>query len=177
MHSKNRSSELQRSKLEPWFLPQPRLWLQKAVSPHPSLMLERPQVPGRKVLHEKTLLNPARNLLVNLWMEEDLEDPSTVLSICKTELGFCTLGRKIIVCFPREAVQCNRKDVVGGGTPCVGKSISFGIKMTLAPIPALQFTSSVIWTQLQSLGALCCACSSTVWINITDLSLNNFHQE
>lgn len=42
---------------------------------------------------------------------------------------------------------------VDGRRQYAGKSITFGIKMTLAPIPALQFTSSVIWTKLQSLSA------------------------
>ena len=40
---------------------------------------------------------------------------------------------------------------MGGGTPCVGKSLSFGIKMTLAPCPVPQLTSNGIWIPLPSL--------------------------
>ena len=43
---------------------------------------------------------------------------------------------------------------MGGGTPCVGKSLSFGIKMTLAPRPAPQFTSNGIWIPLPSLSPM-----------------------
>ena len=68
-------------------------------------MLERvPKCQRGPGAQAEPLTNSTRDVPVHLGTDEGLEETSAVLSVLKAELGFSTLGREIIVCFPRKAV-------------------------------------------------------------------------